>query len=55
MREMMRSCVGVGVATAVLSKALQEGKATPELLDVQIDRERYHPSFSSPKIVVKKR
>ncbi|KAG0634665.1 Mak10 subunit, NatC N-terminal acetyltransferase-domain-containing protein [Tuber brumale] len=55
MREMMRSCIGVGVATAVLSKALQEGRATPELLDVQIDRERYHPSFSAPKIVAKKR
>ncbi|PWW74816.1 Mak10-domain-containing protein [Tuber magnatum] len=55
MREMMRSCIGVGVATAVLSKALQEGKATPELLDVQIDRERYHPSFPAPKIVAKKR
>lgn len=54
-REMLRSCIGLGVAVAVLTKALKSpGGATKETLDVEIDKARYHPSFPVPSIKNKK-
>lgn len=54
-RDMLRSCIGLGVAVAVLTKAIKSpGGATKETLDVEIDRARYHPSFPVPSIKNKK-
>lgn len=54
-RDMLRSCIGLGVAVAVLTKAIKSpGGATKETLDVEIDRARYHPSFPVPSIKSKK-
>jgi N-alpha-acetyltransferase 35, NatC auxiliary subunit len=61
MREILRSCIGLSVAIALLSKALtdskpyEEGKNWKEILKVQIEREKYHPAFPVPKITVIKR
>lgn len=55
MREILRSCIGVGVAVAVLSGALSEGRASEGMLEVEIDRARYHSSFPAPKITAVKR
>ncbi|KAH0610820.1 uncharacterized protein H6S33_011247 [Morchella sextelata] len=50
-REMLRSCIGLSVAVAQITKALKSaGGATQEYLEVEIERAKYHPSFPVPSI-----
>jgi hypothetical protein len=48
---MLRSCIGLSVAVAQITKALKSaGGATQEYLEVEIERAKYHPSFPVPSI-----
>jgi len=50
-REIQRSCIGCGVAIAQLRKAVETGST--EKLEVMIERDKYHPFFPVPKVVMK--
>ncbi|KAL7274555.1 N-alpha-acetyltransferase, non-catalitic subunit [Rhizina undulata] len=55
LRDILRSCVGLGIAIAVLTKAVVAGTTSKEELEVEIDRETFHPFFLVPKITLKKK